>query len=105
MDNQAYQEHFSSLMPYFRNYNLTIQDIVEDEKANKVVVWTHSTADTRIGPYENEHILHLSFNEAGDKVDKFLEFVDSDLSKDFAIHLHDDIAQARKEDEEATEAK
>jgi hypothetical protein len=77
MNNEAYEAYFSQMIPHFRNFKVVINDIFEDEKENKVVVWAQSTADTSIGPYANEYMLVFYINEAGDKVDKFLEFVDA----------------------------
>jgi hypothetical protein len=80
-------------MPYFRNFKVTINDIFEDEKGNKVMVWAQSTADTDIGPYANEYMLAFYMNEKGDKVDKFLEFVDVSNSLDFFPKLEKYIAE------------
>ncbi|KAH9943287.1 uncharacterized protein BXZ73DRAFT_97337 [Epithele typhae] len=83
MDNTTYRTFFGGVMPYFKNFTPEIDDIVEDERANKVVIWCHSTADTAVGPYKNEYMLTLHFNEEGDKVTKLYEFVDGANSVDF----------------------
>ncbi len=62
---------------------MDINDVFEDEKENKVAIWAKSTADTDLGPYANEYMLLLYMNEAGDKVDRFLEFVDAGQSVSF----------------------
>lgn len=85
-------------MPLFKNFTPTIHHLVEDEKANTVVIWCSSTAETAIGPYGNEYVLLLHFNEAGDKVEKFIEFVDTEYSKSFfgrlRKHLEEQQVQA-----------
>ncbi|KAF3768081.1 hypothetical protein M406DRAFT_329121 [Cryphonectria parasitica EP155] len=81
MDNAAYRKFFSFSLPLFQDFNPQIQDIIEDEKGNKVTLWCTSTADTVIGPYANEYMITLHFNEACDKVVRFLEFVDSHVAK------------------------
>jgi hypothetical protein len=80
MDYETYERYFSAMIPYFRNFTLSVNDIFEDERENKVIVWAQSTADTNVGPYANEYKLVLYTNEAGDKIDRFLEFVDSQNS-------------------------
>lgn len=62
--------------------------MVEDPRDNKMAVWACSTSDTAIGPYTNEYVLLLWFNEAGDKVERFVEFVDSDYSRSMFTRLH-----------------
>jgi hypothetical protein len=61
MDNATYEAYFSSMLPYFKDFTVTIDDLVEDERENKVVLWARSTASTVIGPYANEVGLYIFF--------------------------------------------
>ncbi|TVY57424.1 Core atranone cluster (CAC) protein, partial [Lachnellula suecica] len=88
LNNEEYARHFASMLPWFRNFKVTINDTFVDEKANKVVFWAQSTAETDIGPYTNEYMLVLYLNEEGDKVDRFLEFVDVGVSMGFLPKLN-----------------
>lgn len=72
----------------FSNFQPTIHDIVEDPRENKLIIWASSTGDTVAGPYANEYMLLLYFNDAGDKVERFVEFVDSDFSRSTFARLH-----------------
>ncbi|KAK3376151.1 hypothetical protein B0T24DRAFT_677044 [Lasiosphaeria ovina] len=54
--------------------DMTVNDMFEDDKANKVVVWIDATADTDVGPYVNEKMLIFYFDEAG-KISRSLEFI------------------------------
>lgn len=83
MDNAAYRQYFGAMMPLFKNFTPVVHQLVEDESANTVAIWCSSTAETVIGPYTNEYVLVLHFTEAGDKVEKFVEFVDTEYSKSF----------------------
>jgi ketosteroid isomerase-like protein len=83
MDNATYSAYFSAMMPYFRNFTVKVNDIIEDARANKVAVWAESTADTDIGPYKNEYMLVFYLDERGEKVERMLEFVDSANSVEF----------------------
>lgn len=93
MSNETYRAYFCAIAPFFHNFTVTLHDIVEDDAANKVVIWASSTAETDIGPYANEYMLVFYFNEAGDKIDRFLEFVDASVSVDFFPRLREYIAQ------------
>ncbi|KAI0472149.1 hypothetical protein GGR56DRAFT_657149 [Xylariaceae sp. FL0804] len=55
MDNRAYAAFFSGNMPRFRDFRVVVDDVVEDERGNKLVVWAHSTAATDVGPYQRVH--------------------------------------------------
>ena len=50
-------------------------------------MWVDSKAQSLIGPYGNEYMILLYFNEAGDKVERIVEFIDSAYSKDFFTRL------------------
>ncbi|KAI0909428.1 hypothetical protein F4823DRAFT_426470 [Ustulina deusta] len=93
MDNAAYKAYFEAVMPGFEDFAVTVNDMVEDARENKVVMWASSTASTEIGPYVNEYVIILYMNEAGDKVTKFLEFVDSSYSVAFFPRLREHLAQ------------
>lgn len=80
-------------MPVFHDFHPEIHEIVEDEPGNKVMMWVSSKAQSLIGPYNNEYTILLYFNEAGDKVKKIVEFVDSAYSKDFFTRLRAHMAK------------
>ncbi|KAF4632730.1 hypothetical protein G7Y89_g5402 [Cudoniella acicularis] len=99
MHNPAYRAYFSHIMPYFRNFRIQINDIIEDEQQNKIAIWATSTAETDVGAYENEYMLVFYFDESGEKVVRFLEFVDSGNSKERLGRLREYIAEKEKEKE------
>lgn len=86
-NNASYRQYFASIMPAFQDFQPEIHEIVEDERENKVMMWVSSKAQSLIGPYGNEYTMLLYFNEAGDRVNKIVEFVDSAYVKDFFIRL------------------
>ncbi|KAI1423741.1 hypothetical protein F5Y12DRAFT_755851 [Xylaria sp. FL1777] len=54
MDNTAYEKYMKAVMPHFKNYTVTINDIIEDAQENKVAVWLYTSASTEIGLYNDE---------------------------------------------------
>jgi len=82
-------------MPAFQNFDVTVLDLIEDSAANKVAMWAKSTATTIIGPYTNEYMLVFYFNETGDKVERFLEYVDSANSVSFFPKLREAMEQKK----------
>ncbi|KAF9059486.1 hypothetical protein BDP27DRAFT_1310838 [Rhodocollybia butyracea] len=87
LSNSDYETYFTPWLKAFTNFHVTINDIFEDEKENKIVLWAQSTSDSVIGPYDNEYMLAFYFNEDGDKVVRMLEFVNSTVSVDFFPRL------------------
>ena len=83
-------------MPAFKDFHVTVHDIVVDETARKVVMHASSTASTKLGSYNNEYTLILHMTEDGRKVEKFYEFVDSAYSADYMARLRDSIVNQQK---------
>jgi len=78
MTNEQFQGLLVMMIPKFKRFTVTIRDLIEDSESNKVVIWATSAGETVSGePYGNEYMLMLHFNETGDKVTRFMEFVDS----------------------------
>ncbi|KAK4158834.1 SLAM family member 5 [Cladorrhinum sp. PSN259] len=88
LDNAAYKRMYQAIAPNFRNYQMSVADIFEDDKENKAVVWIHATADTDAGPYTNEKMLIFYFDDAG-KVSRTLEFIDSAATAAFHAKLQE----------------
>ena len=79
MDNKEYVTYFSKILPAFRDFKLTVKDMVVDERERKVCIWASSTAETVIGRYENEYMILIKCDEEG-KVEWFGEFVDASVA-------------------------
>ena len=80
MDNEAYCQFFTAIMPMFKDLTLTAYDVVEDQKANKVVIHAGSTATTPLGEYKNEYMVLVETNDSHDQIVHVKEFVDSGFS-------------------------
>ncbi|KAE8453877.1 hypothetical protein EG329_007653 [Mollisiaceae sp. DMI_Dod_QoI] len=87
MDNPTYRSYFSAIMPYFRDFHVTVNDLIEDTSENKVAVWAKSTGSTDLGPYTNEYMLVFYLDESGEKIVRSLEFVDSKVTGEYMVRL------------------
>lgn len=88
LDNNAFAAHISSLTLVLRNFPVYPKEIIENERANQVVVW--ATSETRFHDevmdggiaaeewkYRGEYIFILSMDESGERIERVVEFVDS----------------------------
>jgi len=96
MDNATFRAWFSGIMPLLKGFTVTVHEVVESKEEKKVMMWASSVADSPIGPYKNEYCLILFFNETGDKLVKFLEFVDSKWSTEFFAKMREWVAEQAK---------
>jgi hypothetical protein len=79
MDNDAYRAFFGNvILPRLANWKVAISDIIEDEKAKKVVVFATAKADAIItgGKYEQQYVLTFWFDGEG-KLKRMIEWLDS----------------------------
>ena len=87
-DNAAFGEHISRLREVMPKFPVIAKEVMEDERKNVAIVHAVSQAyfydavkDDGIPPddwtYQGEYIFVLTMTEAGDKVEKVVEFVDS----------------------------
>ncbi|KAH8882999.1 hypothetical protein GQ53DRAFT_830963 [Thozetella sp. PMI_491] len=94
MDNKTYASFISDwIMPNFRGFRVEIVDIIDDANSNKLAAWVRSSASTEIGPYANEYIFLLFFDEAGKKVIKHVEYTDSMHTITFVTKLRTYLAE------------
>ncbi|KXJ97338.1 hypothetical protein Micbo1qcDRAFT_171038 [Microdochium bolleyi] len=96
LNNADYAKYLGTVMPAFSNFHVHVNEIIEDSRQNKVSIWAKSTADTIAGPYANEYVLIFHFNEAGDKLVRFYEFVDSKYSVDHFAKIHEVVQKRAK---------
>ncbi|MCJ1432762.1 hypothetical protein MMC27_002119 [Xylographa pallens] len=87
-DNTAFSEHINRLREIMPKFPVITKDVMEDEEKNMAIVHAISQAhfyesvkDEGIPPndwnYQGEYIFMLTMTDAGDKVKKVVEFVDS----------------------------
>lgn len=93
-NNEQYRTTLQNLLPIFRNFELTIHDVLEDRDARRVSMYVKARADTLAGEYLNEYQWTMTFDETGQKIVHWTEFVDSSIYYGFwpklseAMRLH-----------------
>lgn len=95
-DNTVYENSLRWLITGFQNFDLTLQDTIEDVEARKICMWLVARADTAAGEYVNEYIWLMEFDEGGEKITSMKEYVDTVMQRDFFPKLRDSIIQATK---------
>jgi hypothetical protein len=82
-NNARYLAELQKLKPIFRNFSLTINDLLEDREARRICLWLSARADTAAGEYINEYMWTMEFDESGRKLVHVREFVDTVVNKEF----------------------
>lgn len=89
MTNEDFISHFSGIQEIIAKFPVMVREIFADETGKQVTVWAYSRAifkDEAIDneepkvdwTYYGEYIFVLFMTEAGDKIERIIEFVDSD---------------------------
>ena len=89
MTNEQWAAHLSSMKQILAALPVTAKEIFEHPGSNQVTIWATSNATFRQEAkdegedegcdwsYHGEYIFILLFNQAGDKIERIVEFIDS----------------------------
>ncbi|KAI4230636.1 MAG: hypothetical protein L6R40_007988 [Gallowayella cf. fulva] len=98
-DTQTYAKSLTSLHAIFRNFSLTIDELIEDPSnpaRPRICMWLSARADTAAGEYVNEYVWLLDFDETGEKIVRTKEFSDNLMARDFFPKLKDAMGKERE---------
>jgi len=84
---RRYLEHLILLVPDGFKVDAHYKEPIVDEATRKVAVFAWCSANTVVGPYENEYIFVIQLNEDGTLADKVEEYLDSQLLRDVESRL------------------
>lgn len=88
LTNEAFLAHIASLKEVLTVFPVKAEEIFEDERSSHVTIWatSHLTFRPEVidhdeegtdWSYHGEYMFVLTFNEAGDKIERIVEFLDS----------------------------
>jgi len=84
--NDAYRANLMGMKTIFTSFRITVNDLIEGVGENgqkKIVMFVGARGDTPIGEYKNEYVWKLVFDESGEKVSEWVEYVDVGMTRDF----------------------
>jgi hypothetical protein len=97
-DNTRYLSELNALNQIFTSFKLTVNDVIEDLEQRKIAMFVSAFGETPVGDYNNEYVWRMKFDEAGEKIAEWTEYVDAGMVKDFFPKLK---AELKKRAEEA----
>ncbi|EKG14203.1 hypothetical protein MPH_08656 [Macrophomina phaseolina MS6] len=80
-DNDAAQRALNFIRNTFKSFYISVHEIIEDLPSRKICLWVICTGSTVSGPWTNEYVWSMEFNEAGTHVIRWKEFVDGISTK------------------------
>lgn len=80
--NETYRSQLQTIIPAFRNFSLTVYEIIEDVRQKKITMHLKARADTAAGEYLNEYMWILTFDGEG-MIEDQKEYVDVGVNRDF----------------------
>lgn len=67
----------------FTSFAITVTDTVEDLANRKIVMFVSAKGETPVGQYNNEYVWKMGFDESGEKISEWVEYVDAGMARDF----------------------
>ncbi len=98
-DTTTYAESLHSLHAIFRNFSLTLDELIEDSsnpKRPRICMWLSARADTAAGEYVNEYVWLLDFDESGERIIRTKEFSDNLMARDFFPKLKEAMGKEKE---------
>lgn len=80
-DNNSCQQALNMLANTFKELHMSVHEIVEDLPQRKVCLWIIATGRTVSGPFTNEYVWSLEFDESGSQIIRWKEFADAISTK------------------------
>jgi hypothetical protein len=106
--NDTYRANLMAMESVFTSFQITVNDVLEatsdsalgGEGKKKIVMYVTARGDTAVGEYRNEYVWKMSFEEGGERICEWSEFVDVGVSRDFMPKLKAGIAKKMAEEKE-----
>lgn len=105
-DTTTYAKSLHSLRAIFRNFSLTLDELIEDSsnpQRPRICMWLSAKADTAAGEYVNEYVWLLDFDESGERIVRTKEFSDNVMARDFFPKLKEAMGRERERERKAAE--
>ncbi|KAL8840394.1 MAG: hypothetical protein Q9176_003887 [Flavoplaca citrina] len=98
-DTNTYAKSLNSLRTIFRNFSLTLDELIEDSsnpQRPRICMWLSARADTAAGEYVNEYVWLLDFDESGERIVRTKEYSDNVMARDFFPKLKEAMGRERE---------
>lgn len=69
----------------FKSFRVTVDDVIEDasdDGRESIVMYVSASGETHIGEYKNEYVWKMGFEEGGERISEWSEFVDVGVARD-----------------------
>ncbi|KAF2264430.1 hypothetical protein CC78DRAFT_235006 [Lojkania enalia] len=98
--NDGYLANLTKMNSIFTSFRVTINDVVEGVSTSpsgivkkKIVMYISARGNTPVGEYRNEYVWKMGFDESGEKISEWSEYVDVGMVRDFYPKLQVAIAR------------
>lgn len=102
--NAVYLANLNSMKALFTSFHITVTDCIEGTstdaegiKKRKIVMFVEAKGETPVGEYRNEYVWKMGFEEGGERVDEWVEYVDVGMTRDFYPKLKGEMEKRARE--------
>lgn len=92
--NDAYRANLMGMKSIFTSFHVTVNDVIEGTSTTpspegvaverkKIVLFVSARGSTPVGEYNNEYVWKMAFDESGETVNEWTEYVDVGMTRDF----------------------
>ncbi|KAF2225385.1 hypothetical protein BDZ85DRAFT_66046 [Elsinoe ampelina] len=81
--------YFKNVAPLVKDAKMTINDYLASPAERRAICRSSMTASTAAGPFNNEYVWFLTFDETGKQITRIEEFLDSAATQEIRARFRD----------------
>ena len=84
--NEAFRQNLVAMSSAFTSFRAVVDDVVEgtsEDGAKRIVMYVSAFGQSLVGEYRNQYVWKMGFDEGGERIREWSEFVDVGVARDF----------------------
>lgn len=105
--NEEYETFITPALKFMQNYRFRFSEglfPIIDEETRTIVLFLVASAETPIGPYQNEYVFTLRASADGTEINEIVEFVDTKQTSEFMARIQEYVAVKKAQASKSTSA-
>lgn len=85
--NEYFKANITSMSNIFTSFKVTVDDVIEGISSltnqKSIIMYISAHGESPVGEYKNQYVWKMGFEEGGERISQWSEFVDVGVVRDF----------------------
>lgn len=106
--NAFFQQNLLAISTIFTSFKIVVDDVIEgisEDGSKRIVMYVSAFGESPVGEYRNQYVWKMGFEEGGERISEWSEFVDVGVARDFYPLLKGEMLRrvaVKEKDEDAS---